>query len=294
MESPVITTEGISLSIGDFSIFCSAKTKLSQEVLCLPDSFMAFAKSKDNKANLKFIVDESFHDNSGQEIFCAENFMRHRICKRADEGLDWTWFRDNGEPGIKLHVRDNWSTLVLSHYSTFPNYLKHECGCAFNYSMLAHDACVFHGVVMEYEGMGILVTARSGVGKTTHTLLWRDHENALILNGDRSLCRRINDKWYAYGMPWCGSSGEYINRRVPVSYIVQLVRGEKNCVKEVSSFDASMYLLERIFAPVWEPTLRENAIDYCEDMGCRIPLLRLSCRPDLESVDVLKKAIMSL
>lgn len=151
-----------------------------------------------------------------------------------------------------------------------------------------------YSMELEYEGRGILVTARSGVGKTTHTRMWRDYENALILNGDRSLCRRKDGKWYAYGMPWCGSSGEYINRCVPVSCIVQLVRGETNRVEEVSPFDASVYLLQRILAPVWEMELRENAIDFCQEIGSSIPILRLSCCPDYESVQVLKRAIIQL
>ena len=47
----------------------------------------------------------------------------------------------------------------------------------------------------------------------------QDHKNALILNGDRCLCRKKHDVWYAYGMPWSGSSGEYINRRVPFGQV---------------------------------------------------------------------------
>ena len=132
------------------------------------------------------------------------------------------------------------------------------------------------------------------MGKTTHARLWRDHENALILNGDRSLCRRIDGKWYAYGMPWCGSSGEYINRRVPISCIVELRRGETNRVEDVSPFDAAMYLLERIYAPVWEPELRETAVDRCQELGSSIPVVRLYCRPDPESVQVLKYVIQGL
>ena len=300
MDRSALDGEGVSLRIGGFSILCSAKTKLNGEVFHLPSPFMAFVRQKTEPAELRFTVDESFPSDPAEPVFRAENFMWNSFYRRADGGLDW--YRRNGEeeePGIRLHILDNWSSLVLSrNRATPPRFrgekLAFECGCAFNYAMLAHDGCVFHGVVMEHEGKGILVTARSGVGKTTHTRLWRDCENALILNGDRSLCRRIDGKWYAYGMPWCGTSGEYINRRVPISCIVELRRGETNRVEEVSPFEASMYLLERIFAPVWEPELREKAVDSCRELGSAIPVLRLSCRPDPDSVRVLKQAIQSL
>jgi hypothetical protein len=260
---------------------------------------MAFVQSGEAVPELRFIVDSDFLSDPERLIYRAENYMCNSFYRRMDGGLDW--YRQSGDetPGIRLHVFDNWSTLVLSQNTATPRsyrkqMLNYECGCVFNYAMLAREACVFHGVVMEYEGKGILVTARSGVGKTTHTRMWRDYENALIINGDRALCRRIDGKWYAYGMPWCGSSGEYINRRVLVSCIVELRRGDTNRVEIATPFDASMYLLERIFAPVWEPQLREKAVDYCQEIGTTIPVIRLFCRPDTESVRILKRAILSL
>ena len=290
---------GICLNIGGFTIVCSAKTKLNGEVFHLPAPFMAFVQREKEPTELKFIVDESFLPDPGQLIFRVENFMWNSFYRRTDGGVDWCRRNGDDTPGILLHVLDSWSTLVLSQNTATPRAfraqkLDFECGCAFNYAMLAHGACVFHGVVMEYEGKGVLITARSGVGKTTHARLWRDHENALILNGDRSLCRRIDGKWYAYGMPWCGSSGEYINRRVPISCIVELRRGETNRVEDVSPFDAAMYLLERIYAPVWEPELREKAVDRCQELGSSIPVVRLYCRPDPESVQVLKYVLQGL
>ena len=299
MDYPALNEQGTGLRIGGFSIVCSARTKLNGEVFHLPASFMAFSRQEREPAELHFTVDESFPSNPSEPVFRAENFMGNSFYRRSDGGLDW--YRRNGDdsPGIKLHILDNWSTLVLSRNTAVPQKFRSEklffeCGCAFNYAMLAHEACVFHGVVMEHEGKGILITARSGVGKTTHARLWRDHENALILNGDRSLCRRIDGRWHAFDMPWCGSSGEYINRRVPISCIVELRRGEENQVKEVSPFEASMYLLERIYAPVWEPELREKALDRCREIGSSIPVLRLACRPDRDSVRVLKEALGTL
>jgi hypothetical protein len=35
-----------------------------------------------------------------------------------------------------------------------------------------YDAVVFHGAVLSYRGRAYAFTARSGVGKTTHTRLW--------------------------------------------------------------------------------------------------------------------------
>ncbi|MBR5449286.1 MAG: hypothetical protein IKV43_04775, partial [Clostridia bacterium] len=36
----------------------------------------------------------------------------------------------------------------------------------------SYDAFVFHGAVLNYDGRAVAFTAKSGVGKTTHTRLW--------------------------------------------------------------------------------------------------------------------------
>ena len=81
--------------------------------------------------------------------------------------------------------------------------------------------------------------------------MWRERENALIINGDRCLCRKLDGRWYAYGMPWSGSSGEYINRRVPITAIVCLKQAPENAVRRMNPFEGTLAMMQRIFAPVW-------------------------------------------
>lgn len=130
------------------------------------------------------------------------------------------------------------------------------------------------------------------LGISTHTRMWRDYKSALIINGDRCLCRKKDDVWYAYGMPWSGSSGEYINRRVPISCIVNLNRGKENTVRKLSVFDGTLRLMQRVFAPAWPGEMQNKAFDYCEELASEIPVLDFYCRPDLESVEVLERAVM--
>ena len=92
-------------------------------------------------------------------------------------------------------------------------------------------------------------------------------------------------------MPWCGTSGEYINRRVPITDIVFLDRGPTNQVSHISEFEGVMRLMESIKAPTWNRDLYIKAMDYCEEIAHRIPLWHLSCTPDLEAVHVLKTAL---
>ena len=95
-------------------------------------------------------------------------------------------------------------------------------------------------------------------------------------------------------MPWAGSSGEYINRRVKISALVALERGNTNHTERMPVFDATIYLIQRIFAPIWKCEMQEQAFCLTEDLATSIPMLKLFCRPDLDAVHVLKRAILDL
>lgn len=216
---------------------------------------------------------------------------------QLDTGGYECWFqRPDGQTGVGFFISEDWSEIILICDETNDNgyMLYNRIGALFSICLLNRNACVFHGVVMEYEEKGILVMAAAGIGKSTHTNLWEKYENADILNGDRCLCRRIEDRWYAYGMPWAGSSDKVLNRRVPVNLIVMLERGKKNIVEKLSAFDSEISLLQRIFGPVSNGRLQDNAYRYVQDISEKIPVVRLYCRPDYDSVKVLKKAILDI
>lgn len=295
MEDNRLSRKAKNLTIGGFVISCSRQCAGMRAEI--PFSGMAFYHPGETDADFQFKIDRTEPDNSGELLFGSEDFMIPSFLWRRDSGCyDWITKQRDRTPGMSFRISPDWTefTLFEDHTGTNGERAFREFGSLFSYAVLNRHACVLHGVVMEHEGRGILVTAASGTGKTTHTRMWRDRENALILNGDRCLCRKIDGAWYAYGMPWSGSSGEYINRRVPVSAIVSLRQGAHNQVRRMNTFESAVCLMQRIFAPVWRCDMQERAFDYTEELASEIPVLELSCRPDYESVDVLKAALDGL
>lgn len=284
-----------TLTIGDFHIACSRKGTSIRTAI--PFAGMAFYHPGEYEPDFSFTVDEVEEDNSGKTLFGSSEFMIPTFLYERENGeFDWVTRTPEDKPRLSFHISKDWTnfTLYEDFTQTEGERAFYEFGSLFSYGVLNHEACVLHGVVMEYQGKGILVTASSGTGKTTHTRMWRDRENALILNGDRCLCRKIDGRWYAYGMPWSGSSGEYINRRVPICAIVCLKQAPENKVRRMDIFEGTIAMMQRIFAPVWPGTLQDKAFDLTENLAAVIPMLELSCRPDFEAVDVLKDAIERL
>ena len=155
------------------------------------------------------------------------------------------------------------------------------------YAFLHRQVLTFHGALVEGDGKGFLLCAASGVGKTTHARLWRDHKNALILNGDRATCYEKDGKWFGFGTPWCGTSGEYLNRSVPLQAAVVLQRGTQNRVSKASP----MALLSHGVYPAWDRHLTEAMLTLLNRFLETIPVLLLECTPDTDAVDALQQAL---
>lgn len=292
MEDNQFSNNKINLIVGNMVISCFRE--FPGKYAEIPYSGMAFYQPGEVEADFQLKIGNVNRNDYNIQLYGSDDFAFPTFLYRGQTGAyDWITKKQDGTPALSFRISPDWTefTLYEDQTDTKGERAFHEFGSLFSYAVLNHHACVLHGVVMEYEGKGILITAASGVGKTTHTRMWRDKERALILNGDRCLCRNIEGTWYAYGMPWSGSSGEYINRRVPIRSIVSLRQAPVNSVRSLSPYEGTIWLLQRIFAPVWKGKLQNQAFDMAEELAAEIPMLELSCTPDYEAVQVLKAAL---
>ena len=205
---------------------------------------------------------------------------------------------DYGTDSQRLYLE---SDLKLENWKLYTSYRDRsiddwfdKTGNLFAWAMPRKGAVMLHGVLIEWQGKGIVLTAASGTGKTTHARLWREHENALIINGDRVLLRKEKEQWYAYGTPWSGSSGECVNRKVALNAIVFLHRGLINAVEQISPLQALGEMLPRTIAPKWHKEYSELAVDYAVKCLEDTTLISLQCLPNVESVSVLKQKLMTV
>lgn len=204
-------------------------------------------------------------------------------------------FQNGAKPGyLVFQISPDWRDLCLTENTGCPeDMVFNRLGSLLNLFFLQRGACVFHGVVMDYQGSGILVMAQSGVGKSTHTNMWEEKEQAVIINGDRCLCRKIDGSWYSFGMPWIGSSQKLQNMATPIKHIVMLERDSHNHVEPLSGFEAELALLQRIFASVAIPELQDRPYELVHDIAENTNVVRLCCLPDYDSVQVLKSALFA-
>lgn len=152
---------------------------------------------------------------------------------------------------------------------------------------------LLHSSVVSVNGTGVCFAARSGVGKTTHTLFWKQllGERLKIVNGDKPIVRIEKGLPIAFGTPWCGKENLSVNMFVPIRHICFIVRDKKNFVTVLDKKDAVNRILNQIYMP-------ESAHSVVKTLALTDAFLKRSeiweihCLPDLNSAEVAYKTII--
>ncbi len=159
-------------------------------------------------------------------------------------------------------------------------------------ALLARECPVIHAAYVDIGGEALLFTAPSGTGKSTQADLWVTHGGATVINGDRVLLSfEANGHPIAHGFPVCGSSGICLDRSLPVRAVVLLAQGPENVVSEPTVGERVRHLFAAIEVYRWDMNELDAALLAAERMVRAVPVLRLTCRPDREAVEVLCRAL---
>lgn len=233
-------------------------------------------------------------DSSGTLCYqeCS-GFFHKSVYLQRDQSMLWTVRRIKSDDLIlSFHVNASWNQITLLEDCT--NSAGHV---AFEYLsnmipgvlLRQSDLLTLHSALVENQGNAFAICADSGIGKTTHARIWRDTYHALIVNGDRSTLQITKDGAQAYSLPWSGTSGEQINRKVPMKAIVILERGSRNEAKRIYGMEAFQAVLPHIIYPNWEREMVGRCLDQIDLLLQFVPVIRLKCLPNQNAAFVLKQ-----
>lgn len=154
-----------------------------------------------------------------------------------------------------------------------------------------YDACVFHGAVLSVDGRGYAFTARSGVGKTTHTRLWLSHfgSRAYYVNGDKPIIRFRDGVPMVYGTPWMGKESYGTNTSCPLFGIAFLERGQENSAEPAMVDDVASLLVSQVYIPRGGAAA-VRALSLCDRILSTVKLIRLRCNMDISAAGVAARA----
>lgn len=107
---------------------------------------------------------------------------------------------------------------------------------AFNKAVIPFGAMLIHSSAIIVNGKAYLFSAKSGVGKSTHTRLWKQlyGDEVIYINDDKPVVRIERGTAVAYGTPFDGGSGIANNISAPLGGIIFLERGEENSITQIT------------------------------------------------------------
>ena len=216
-------------------------------------------------------------------------FYKRRVYS-CNDGNELHTLEDKSKTVIAFSKNKNCISLVTDETNSDLHTPFEFLSRAVIHSLIDENILSFHGVLLEHNGEGIIISAPSETGKTTHAHFWRDYKNAIVLNGDNACCYKEN-KWTAFSVPWSGTSGECVNRSVPVKALVILKQGKENSATRLKNLDAFSHAFANVQYPSYDKMKTEKAVDLLDDFLKNVPVFLLECRNEKEAADVLEKAL---
>ena len=174
----------------------------------------------------------------------------------------------------------------------------------------SYERSLMHGSALAIDGKGVLFTAKSGTGKSTHARLWKEvfGERVISINDDKPIiglaataardlaaqtgsCQRAAAPAPTiYGTPWDGKHRLSTNTSAPLKAICILERAEVNSIKPITAAEAYPMLLQQIYRP-FDPIALSQTLKLIDKLSSSVSLWRLGCNMDKEAAQVAYEAM---
>ena len=164
-----------------------------------------------------------------------------------------------------------------------------------------------HSASILYQDQVWLFSGHSGMGKSTHTNLWKEQFGTEIINGDLNLigwnsgkqdssgqnANKTSSKGHpiVYGMPWCGTSGISSTKSYPLGGIVLLGRSDNDHFESLTNDQKIVRVMQRMISPVWTEDMLEANLECAAKLAKEVPIYYLLCTKEPSAAYVMKARI---
>ncbi len=218
----------------------------------------------------------------------------HFSIKRDGAVFTYTCFSDNDRPEKTPYACEARRGGSITLYIDFDGALWETMifdAVSFSDIMIEHSAAVLHSSIIGIGNDGVLFAGGKGQGKSTQAELWQIYNDAVIINGDRTLVRPYESGFTAYGIPFCGSSKICLNESRRITAIVFPEKGTENRSERLSPFDSFKRIIGCISFTRTDVAAQENAVSAAGRIAEGLPCYRLVCTPDERAVLTLRECL---
>ena len=162
--------------------------------------------------------------------------------------------------------------------------------------LVEDNVVVFHSSAISVDGNGFLITARSGVGKSTHAKLLSEYigDSFKYINDDKPLLKVEDNNVTIYSSPWNGKERRGNNISAPLRAIIFLNRGETNTYRKIDNKEEIyIRMLSQIYLPK-EKSKREKALKIADLLLKNVSFYEINVNKDIESAKMTYEQIIRL
>ena len=160
--------------------------------------------------------------------------------------------------------------------------------------LVEDNIIVFHSSAVSIDGNGFLITARSGVGKSTHSKLLEQYigDGFKYINDDKPMLKVTDEGITIYSTPWNGKERRGNNISAPLRAILFLSRGETNTYRKIDSKEEIyIKMLSQIYLPK-EKAKREKALKIADTLLKNINFYEINVTKEIESAKMTYEEII--
>ena len=206
-------------------------------------------------------------------------------------------FLTNEEPEYEITMTEEDLKNERSNSETGQVYVNEEISALYRKiaDLLVEDGIVvFHSSAISINGGGFLITARSGVGKSTHAKLLSEYikEDFKYINDDKPLLEVKDNKVTVYSSPWNGKERRGNNISAPLKAIIFLNRGESNTFRKIiNKEELYIKMLSQIYLPK-EKSKREKALNIADKLLKNVNFYEINVTKEIESAKMTYEEII--
>lgn len=265
-------------------LFCGCSVEIKSDEHIRPEAEYSAFLSNYSSADysIRIIRTDSLPEKSGEEIFVSD---RKKIYCDGNVKLYSSYYSVPLCRYVDFACKVNNTELYIDYPGDLREVTVFE-SIDLPSMLLEKGIGILHCSFIEYEGSAILFVGDKQVGKSTQAALWEKYRNADVINGDRAGIYYENGKFYAEGIPFCGTSKICKNKKLPIKALVCLSKGTHNEIKRLTVMEGVM----RIIGKFTYTNIREyveKIATLAEKTAEQLPIYDYSCLMDESAVNTL-------
>lgn len=148
-----------------------------------------------------------------------------------------------------------------------------------------------HSASLLYLEKAWLFSGPSGMGKSTHTALWKKLFNTPYLNGDLNLIGKEGNHFWVYGIPWCGTSEIFTTEKKELGGIILLEKAAAEEIVSLKKEQKTLRVMQRMISPPWTAELMVKNLKFAEAIAEEKPVYFLRCTKNDTAAEVMYQKI---